>query len=301
MNKEFPLVSVVIPTYNRSKIVRRAIMSVLNQTYRNLECIVVDDASGDDTENVVLSIPDDRLKFIKHEKNKGASATRNTGFKICRGRMIALQDSDDEWLLTKLDKQVKLLSSLPEIYGMVYCWQDYYNNDRLIHEHHKTCEGNIFPEVLADILTGGAQTLLFRKSVLDKVKGFDETLSNGEDDQDFIRRICKNYHIGYVPEVLVKVYVDHDSCGRISDLSSDKNKKEFLDGVFLRLKKFEDDFRKNPRLKASVYTRISRLYAQLGQTKKSLQFLIKAFALYPFSGRVRSSLRIVKMLLSKNH
>ena len=100
---------------------KRAIQSVLEQTYYELECIVVDDASKDQTEEVISSFEDDRLRYFRHEKNKGASAARNTGIKHAKGELIAFLDDDDEWISTKLEKQVPFLQSLPESFGMVYC------------------------------------------------------------------------------------------------------------------------------------------------------------------------------------
>jgi glycosyltransferase involved in cell wall biosynthesis len=133
-------VSVIIPTCNRSTLVTRAIQSVLTQTYTNLECIVVDDASNDNTGEVVNSFDDDRLIFIRHDKKQGASAARNTGIKHSKGDFVAFLDDDDEWIATKLEKQVPLLKGLPERFGMVYCWMDYYDaNNKLV-----SCRFNLY-------------------------------------------------------------------------------------------------------------------------------------------------------------
>ena len=120
-----PLVSVIIPTHNRADLVPLAIQSVLQQTYTNLECIVVDDASTDNTEETVRTIIDERIIYLRHENNKHASAARNTGIKYARGEFIAFLDDDDEWLPTKLEKQVPFLLNLHEKVGMIYCWMDY--------------------------------------------------------------------------------------------------------------------------------------------------------------------------------
>src|SRR4030043_1337098 len=110
MNKAAPTVSVIIPTYNRAHLVGRSIRSVLNQTYQDLEVIVVDDGSKDNTAEIVRGITDPRIVFLKHEKNRGVSAARNTGLKAARGKYIAFQDSDDEWLPQKLEKQLELFN-----------------------------------------------------------------------------------------------------------------------------------------------------------------------------------------------
>jgi len=96
MNEKNPTVSVIIPTYNRAHTIGRAIKSVLNQTYQDFEIIVVDDGSTDNTEEVVKSFRDKRIRYIQHKKNKGAAAARNTGIKSAKGKYIAFQDSDDD-------------------------------------------------------------------------------------------------------------------------------------------------------------------------------------------------------------
>ena len=103
-----PTVSVIIPTYNRAHLVGRAIKSVLNQTYRDFEIIVVDDGSTDNTKDIIKEFQkkDKRIKYIPYEKNKGGSAARNTGIKAAKGEYIAFLDSDDEWAyeIRKADK-----------------------------------------------------------------------------------------------------------------------------------------------------------------------------------------------------
>ena len=103
------LVSVIIPTYNRAHLIRRSVQSVLNQTYKNLELIVVDDGSTDNTKEVIESIDDKRIVYIKQE-NQGASAARNTGIDLAKGKYIAFQDSDDIWHSNKLKKQIDVLN-----------------------------------------------------------------------------------------------------------------------------------------------------------------------------------------------
>ncbi|TAM36219.1 glycosyltransferase family 2 protein [bacterium] len=109
--KTDPLVSVIIPTYNRAHLIGRAIKSVLAQTYTNLEAIVVDNASSDNTAEVVNSISDGRLKFIRHDVNKGPAASRNTGLRNSRGDYITFLDSDDEWFPQKTALQLDVFKS----------------------------------------------------------------------------------------------------------------------------------------------------------------------------------------------
>lgn len=115
-----PLVSVIIPTYNRALLIRRAITSVLAQTYPNFEIIVVDNASVDNTAEVVGAIVDPRLKFIRHDLNKGPAASRNTGLINSGGDYITFLDSDDEWLPQKLAAQLDVFKEDREGIGLVF-------------------------------------------------------------------------------------------------------------------------------------------------------------------------------------
>lgn len=115
-----PLISVIIPTYNRTKeTLQRAVHSVLTQTLRDLECIVVDDGSQPCTAGFLTDAKDDRLRLICHASNKGASVARNTGIRAAKGQWIAYLDSDDEWLPTKLAEQLTVLR--PDIRCISYC------------------------------------------------------------------------------------------------------------------------------------------------------------------------------------
>jgi len=98
----------------------RAIQSVLDQTYEDFELIVVDDGSTDNTEEVVKNFGNDKIRYIRHEENKGAAAARNTGIRAARGEYIGFQDSDDEWLPVKLEKQIKVFETAPPEVGVVY-------------------------------------------------------------------------------------------------------------------------------------------------------------------------------------
>ena len=98
-----PKVTVIIPTFNRSHLIRRSVESVLNQTYKNFELIIVDDASTDDTVSSISRLEDDRIKIIRHKRNTGAPKARNSGISASMGEYIALLDDDDEWLPHKLE------------------------------------------------------------------------------------------------------------------------------------------------------------------------------------------------------
>ena len=131
MTQEKISVSVIIPTYNREKLVSRSIQSVLDQTYQDYEIIVVDDASIDNTEKVVKSFNDVRIRFLRSNLNKGGSAARNMGIIAANGEYIAFLDSDDEWLPEKLEKQISILKNLKSLeWGGIYCGHILISNNR---------------------------------------------------------------------------------------------------------------------------------------------------------------------------
>jgi len=115
-----PAVSIIIQTYNRRQSIGRSIKSVLNQTYRDFELIIVDDGSTDNTKELVADFNDERIKYVRHEENKGEAAARNTGIKAARYDYIVYQDSDDKWLPEKLARQIELLENASPEVGVIY-------------------------------------------------------------------------------------------------------------------------------------------------------------------------------------
>ena len=113
------LISVIIPTYNRRNVIMKSVESVLGQTYKNLELIIVDDASTDETYQLFENIYDKRLKYLRYEKNQGACYARNYGVDHAVGEYIAFQDSDDIWHPTKLEEEMHLL--IDDNSDIVFC------------------------------------------------------------------------------------------------------------------------------------------------------------------------------------
>lgn len=103
------LVSIIMPSWNTGEFIAESIQSVLNQTYTNWELIIIDDCSSDDTDQIIESFNDERIKYLKNEKNCGAALTRNRGLREARGEWIAFLDSDDLWSSDKLEKQIEFM------------------------------------------------------------------------------------------------------------------------------------------------------------------------------------------------
>ena len=116
-----PAVSVIIPTFNRAYCLRRSIDSVLAQTFTDFELIVVDDGSTDNTSALLETIGDPRLRVLRHPTNKGVAGAINTGIRNAKAAIIALQDSDDEWVETKLEYQMEVMRTADDKLGVIYC------------------------------------------------------------------------------------------------------------------------------------------------------------------------------------
>ena len=167
-------VSVILPTFNRSHVLIRSIRSVLNQTYQNFELIIVDDGSTDNTEKLVNSLSDDRIKYTRHNKNKGVAVARNTGIRLAGGHFIALQDDDDEWYPEKLEKQIMAYTTASPEVGVVWTNSNYMYDkyEYMPPSSSKKMEGYIFDQVLKLNLIA-PQTSLIRKKCFSNVGMFD--------------------------------------------------------------------------------------------------------------------------------
>jgi glycosyltransferase involved in cell wall biosynthesis len=278
-----PLVSVIVPTYNRADLVSRAIESVLDQTYDNFELLVVDDASTDDTETIVRSYDDERVTYFCHQKNRRVSAARNTGIEQASGQYLAFLDDDDEWFPTKVEQQVDHLEAADAAVGMVYCWMEYHDGEKPIRDYRPQVEGEIFEETIGGQPIGACSTLVVQDEVVDEVGGFDEALPRGNDG-DFIRRVARKYEVEYVPEVLVRHYVDHEY-ERITDETSESIANA-IKANEVKLKKFAAEIEEDPTLKGEIYARLGLRHCQLGHYRTGVHYHLKAVRQDPMNPEV---------------
>lgn len=203
------LVSIIIPTYNRENTLMRAISSILLQTYRNFELIIVDDNSDDKTEELVKSIQDKRIYYIKSDINLGPSEARNLGIRNAAGSYIAFQDSDDYWEESKLEKQMHIMRSDP-LLGLIYTgFTNTYDDGRKKYIPSKSIdltlkEGYIY-ESLLESNKIGTPTMLVKKECIYNVGMFEKKIYALEDWELSIR-IAKKYKIGFIDEALVQTY-----------------------------------------------------------------------------------------------
>lgn len=210
-----PRVSVIIPTYNKAKILSRTISSVLNQTFKDLELIVIDDGSTDNTREIVSFFveKDERVKYFYQNNSGGAANPKNNAIKYCGGEYIAYLDHDDEWLPTKIEKQLFIFENNKERkIGLVSCNVLIINNGKQKGVHRMLKFNN--PE---DILKSGEKyafsnsSILIPKYVIDIVGPRDENLKIFEDQDIMIRIAMAGYEFDFVDEPLVKYYIDDEN------------------------------------------------------------------------------------------
>jgi len=230
------LVSVVIPSYKRPHMLGRALKSVLSQTYDNLEIIVVNDDPETDLDRI--TVLDDRIKLINHEKNRGAPAARNTGIKNSTGEYIAFLDDDDEWLPEKIEKQVKKFEELDSNYGIVYCWWKIIKKEKTI-EKTPEKKGDIYPDSLQSCPATTSATML-RKEVFDNVGPFNTELQSHQ-EWDMWFRTSKKYKFSYIPEILMLQHRTH--LDRIS-----ANINRHVETWDIIMEKYKDEFEKHPSI-----------------------------------------------------
>lgn len=252
-----PLVSIVTITRNRGNLLKRCIRSVLSQTYANIEHIVVDGASEDNTDEVVNSFEDERLKYYKLDYNWSIKESQTFAFEKCKGKYLTFLDSDDEYLPTKIEKQVALIQSLPEDYGFVYCWMSYYDsskNNKFIHLHATKLKGDVRDEVIGEALISGTPTLMFRMSFWRNFEGWKtrEEIGIGS-DWEMCARACQLTKVDYVPESLVNVYVNHGSVRQSNRAYYDKMGLRMIKFSQYFLSHFEENFKRRPDLKFYHY------------------------------------------------
>lgn len=199
-----PKVSVVIPVFNRPEPVRRAIRSVLNQTYPDFEVIVVDDASTDTTPAVVASFTDPRVSLIRHDRNRGGSAARNTGIRAASAPYIGFLDSDDEWMPHNLERQLAVFEEGPDRVGLVYAGAERVYEDGVVSRDLPRRERDLTRTLLLENVIGETSVGMVRRRVFDETGGFDESLPSCQ-DLDLWLRISERFDCVAVPEILVRV------------------------------------------------------------------------------------------------
>ena len=276
-----PLISVVIPTYNRGELLFRAVESVLKQTYANIECIVIDDCSTDASIAYLQQMGgnDPRLIIKSHTQNLHASAARNTGISLAKGEFLAFLDDDDLWYPEKLAKQMALFGQSSSDTALIYCWLEIFKDNTKIDILAPTLKGDVFDECLAKQPLGNASTILIKAEVIEKIGAFDTSLPRGNDG-DFIRRITQYYKVNVVEEVLVRYFVEHQGNQRIS-LNTVAGIRKSVFSQEVKLRKFAKELEIRPKQHQQILLSIARGYLSVGDIAPSVKALAKAFKIDP--------------------
>ena len=275
--KSEPLVTVVIPTYNRAKVILRALETAFAQTYRNLEIIVVDDGSTDDTA-AVLAPYWERIHYI-HQSNQGASSARNRGIQEAQGEYIAFLDSDDEWLPAKLERQIELLEAQPDL-SFVACLSTNEKRTYAGYDDH----ASQFMRFIIQPFTQNMTRYVVRRDSLLKYGVFDTSIQGPEDWELWLRLLQQGCRFGYVPEPLM-VYISSD------DSISSRPYAMLLGEAVIR-KRYVDTL---PSIRQRVpiglwfrarsYMNAAVCFREEGKLWKSLSYMLGSILISPFGPR----------------
>jgi glycosyltransferase involved in cell wall biosynthesis len=273
-----PAVSVVLPTYNRADTLKRSIQSVLSQSFTDFELIVVDDASRDESAEVVASFDDSRIKYVRNEFNLGGAGARNVGIRNARANLIAFQDSDDEWLPIKLERCLEELNKDDSLLGVYSAyWQIMGRNARYL---PMICPPDWGEDMTEALLWGnfvGTPTAVVYKDALNKCGGFDQKMPRYQDWELFIRLSAHGKFL-FIEEPLILSY-----CTSNSITSNHLAHQHALERIY---KKNFEKIKQNKRLLASWHARIGDAQMRTGSPMKGRKNLFKAFTLAPLNLRI---------------
>ncbi len=207
-------VSVIIPTYHRSECIQRAVDSVLSQTLKDIEVIVVDDNGIDTPDGLATQMAMSKYKsypnivYLQHQSNLNGAVARNSGLKVARGEYISFLDDDDVYLPDRLEKLVDCLDRCDHTWGLCYSAYVKRMPNGAIQKSAEEVQGDIFLQVLMrSFYLGSGANIFVRREVIEKIGLFDETFRRNQ-DLEFLVRATKHYKVAYVNDVLMEIYYD---------------------------------------------------------------------------------------------
>lgn len=270
------MISIIIPTFNRGNTIKRSIESVLNQTYKDIEVVVIDDCSTDNTYEIIKEIKDRRIYYYKNKNNLGACFSRNFGVSIARGEYIAFQDSDDEWLPGKLNEQEKFLNEMT--CDIVFC------SMLRISEKKKEIYPPYTPDNTSDLYRQllienciSTQTVFGKREAFEKTK-FDERMPRFQ-DWELMLRMSRIYNIKYLNKVLVRSFIQKNSISI--------NPKSAITALNIIYKNHYEEIVADNKINAIFHLKLAEYMLAHGENPKSyykrtyeLDFSIKMFLFY---------------------
>jgi glycosyltransferase involved in cell wall biosynthesis len=286
-------VSVIIPTFNRAAFLKTAVQSVLKQNYDNFEIIIVDDNSQDNTQAVVKKFSDERIRYTRHQQNKGVSAARNTAIKASKGEYIAFLDDDDEWVSEKLKKQVEIIEKSSVKVCGVYSSFFIIENKKMeignISPHIKNKRGNLF-EQFAFGNPIHTSTVLIRSECLEEVGLFDESISFME-DRDLWIRLSMRWNFEFIDQPLIKVY-SHKQRKLSENLEGQIRGRQKI------LERYDYLFNKDRKTWSKLHLLQGAQYCQLKDMKTGRKNIVRGIKIYPFN--FNAYLHLFSALLGNN-
>ncbi len=284
-----PLVSIIIPTFNRGHVLAKAVHSIVQQTHTDWEIIIVDDGSADNTREIVRTLQkdDNRIRFFQHQENRGAQAARNTGITASRGKWIAFLDSDDQWLPESLDIRLAAAASqqMPIIHSGCYILRENEEKERF---GLPAMQGNVYSELLTR--PGPMfQGLLIQREALSKINGLDEAITSYQ-EWDTAIRLARHFQFGFVDQATFL----YDCRGDDTISQNLKRDAEGYTQVFN--KHFWEVFRlKGPAGIARHYHQIARRYRAAGIQNNARYYRAIATLWWPLK-RAKNSSKSLKNL-----
>lgn len=275
---KIPEVSVIITTFDRASFLQAAIESVLAQTFKNFELLVLDNSSKDNTKEIVKSFSDRRVKYFCH-KPLNISEARNLGVKKARGKYVAFLDDDDKWLPNKLRDQLRVFRDTKDKnLGMVYGAFSWVTPEGLtVRSHEPQSRGRLLKTFLRqkDPVTGSASNPLIKKSVFAKVGGYDKNIVTGE-DWEFYLRLSEHYTSDFTDAKVLEI--THHAGARLGQNLKDAARLELM-----VLKNYKNIFQHDLRLKSFYFQKVGGKLCRIGRAREGRRYLRKAISVCPLS------------------
>ncbi|MGB3147781.1 MAG: glycosyltransferase family A protein [Paracoccaceae bacterium] len=283
------LISVIVPVHNRAHLVGRSVGSLIAQSYRNIEILLVDDCSTDDLPGAVAALNDPRVRIIRRALNGGAAAARNTGVAEAKGNIIAFHDSDDICVFDRLEMQARQLAGLGPDYIGSHCSRFFYL--QTAEENYAAGACSLMPSPTQSPLSGdlflatvkgnfvSVPTMMLRKEAFTASGGFDEGLRNNE-DWDFALRLTRVGHFGFIPDPLyLTVYQQPKERARLHISGNDRFSAQSFVKVTGKLRRAGVE----PRRFAHHYATAARFLLRNGKQKSARRFAMRALRAKPTS------------------
>ena len=280
LNNQDILVSIVLPAYNQCEKLHRSIISIIKQTWRNFELIIIDDGSTDETKNIVDQYlkNDDRIKYFFQNNSGLPGKARNKGISISSGELIAFIDQDDEWYPEKLEKQVDLLTSCADIerVGMVCTsCKILRESGDTVRIHSVGLDEAIPPLILLKGITNSCSGILMPKYIFNQIGGFDNEIFIGDDWDLMLRVASAGYSIKFIDKVLYNYFTGNDNSTEVMNI------EERIRSFQKIISNSRDIYKKYPFALSTRLRRIGDLYLLDGKKNYSRKNYLKYIRQYP--------------------